>query len=85
MPEYTISLDQPTRPAGDILEVPPYGAIANGESITVEAEREQVAFLADGYGITVTDKGGKKIRNTRKDEPPPEFVVVDESEGGESK
>ena len=76
MPEYTISLDQPTRPVGDPIEVPPYGVIENGGSITVEAERNEVAFLADGYGITVTDKSGKKLRNTKKD---------DETEGGEDK
>jgi len=77
MPEYTISLDQPNRPDGDPIEVPPFGVIENGGSITVEAERDEVAFLAGGYGITVIDKSNKKVRNTTKKD--------DETEGGEDK
>lgn len=81
MPDYKVSIDQPTRPDGDPIEVMPFGLIKNGkETIDVEMTREEAEALAGGYGITVkTDKGTA----VKAKAPEPEIVV--EEEGGEDK
>ncbi len=80
MAKTTISLDQPTRPKGDLIEVPPFGLIENGSSITVEGlSDEEVAWVATGYGVKVKH-GGKNVDAAELDTSPDEMIF---SRGGE--
>jgi hypothetical protein len=50
----TITMNQPNRPKGDMIELPPIGLIENGASVTVEGlTDEQAAQLALAYGVKV--------------------------------
>lgn len=93
----TVSIDQPNRPKGDLIEVPPIGLIENGESVTLEGLTEkQASWLATAPGVTVKH-GGKNIEAGKFTTKPisieegliesyndPGEVSPDASEGGEN-
>ena len=78
MAEYEVSLDQPNRPKGDPIEVPPVGVVENGSKIKVELSREEAEILATGYGITVKTSSGSTLKAKVID------VTNDVDEGGET-
>lgn len=72
-----ITLDQPTRPKGDLIEVPPIGLIENGGSVELEGlEDEQAAILAGAYGVKIKH-GGKNVEPADNSEAPEAFAYVD--------
>ena len=88
MDKYTVTVDQPNRPKGDPIEVPPVGVISNGDSVTTFLDEDTYnRFKESGAssGISVKKGGGGTVDLT--EEPEPEITVVgsepDNEEGGE--
>lgn len=70
MKKATISIDQPNRPKGELIEVPPIGLIPNGSSIELDGLTEkQAAWLATGTGMKVK-YGGKTIEPAQYETKP---------------
>lgn len=65
MATYEIAVDQPNRPDGDPIEVPPVGLVENrGKPLVCELDKEQADALGSAYGVKVkraktSDKGGE--------------------------
>lgn len=59
--KYTVAVDLPNRPKGDLIEVPLLGgAFENGSKVEVELDDEKVELLKSAYGIKVSKgKGGE--------------------------
>ena len=75
MDKYTVSVDQPNRPKGDPIEVPPIGVINNGESVTVFLDEETYSSFKESgasSGISVKKGGGGTIDLTAELAPEPE-------------
>lgn len=60
MAEYKVTVNLPNLPPGGEVEVPPIGAVNNGETVTAELTEEQAEWLATNPYIKIGGKTAAK-------------------------
>ncbi len=75
MGKYKLTVDFPSRPKDDPIEVSPFGVVPNGSSVEVEMDEDYAKVINDTFGLSAS-KASSGGRSSRKDEPQNE-------EGGE--
>lgn len=83
MPEYKLTVDNPRRPKGDEIDVPPFGRVENGKSITVEMTAEEAQKYRESPIMSVKQTSGRKTDADREAEAEVS-TIEDAHEGGES-
>lgn len=80
MPEYEIKVDNPHRPKGDKIEVPPFGTIENGKTKTVEMTSEEADKYRNSTYLEVKQSSSRKTDADRAAEE--EVSTIEDATGG---
>lgn len=64
MAKYKLTVDLPTRPEGDPVEVPPFGIVPNGSTVEIETDASTASILGRAYGMSVSGKSNSKSKET---------------------